>query len=101
MEIIREMKKIWFTLKVTLLAARNERESVQIAMRPKVSWGGSGGAVQVQCSDLCSPSGDRLVVGESLKLRRVVSILGVPDALVPLDLPVSQISLLPGYIPCC
>lgn len=81
---------------VTLLAARNERESVQIAMRPKVSWGGSGGAVQVQCSDLCSPSGDRLVVGESLKLRRVVSILGVPDALVPLDLPVSQISLLPG-----
>ena len=42
----------------------------------------------------------RLVVGESLKLRRLVSILGVPDALVPLDLPVSQISLLPGSISC-
>lgn len=39
----------------------------------------------------------RLVVGQSLNLRRVVPILGVPDALVPLDLPVSQINLLPGY----
>lgn len=38
----------------------------------------------------------RLVVGQSLRLRRVVPILGVPDALVPLDLPVSQLSLLPG-----
>ncbi|KAK4859918.1 hypothetical protein QYF36_014193 [Acer negundo] len=81
-----------------LLAARNERESVQIALRPKVSWASSGvaGVVQVQCSDLCSTSGDRLVVGQSLTLRRVVPILGVPDALVPLDLPVSQITLLPG-----
>lgn len=45
----------------------------------------------------------RLVVGQSLMLRRVVPILGVPDALVPLDLPVCQISLLPGYCPyyCC
>ncbi|KAI9113188.1 hypothetical protein K1719_015713 [Acacia pycnantha] len=84
---------------INLLAARNERESVQIAIRPKVSWGGTGGVggvVQVQCSDLCSASGDRLVVGQSLKLRRVVPILGVPDALVPVDLPVSQISLYPG-----
>ena len=50
-------------LKISLLAARNERESVQIAIRPKVSWSGSGiaGVVQVQCSDLCSASGDRLV----------------------------------------
>ena len=38
----------------------------------------------------------RLVVGQSLTLRRVVPILGVPDALVPLDLPVSQMNLLPG-----
>lgn len=83
---------------ITLLAARNERESVQVAIRPKVSWGGAGiaGVVQVQCGDLCSTSGDRLVVGQSLTLRRVVPILGVPDALVPLDLPVTQISLLPG-----
>ncbi|XP_057973371.1 uncharacterized protein LOC131161554 [Malania oleifera] len=83
---------------ITLLAARNERESVQIAMRPKVSWGGPGiaGVVQVHCSDLCSTSGDRLVVGHSLTLRRVVPILGVPDALVPLDLPTTQISLLTG-----
>ncbi|MED6118426.1 hypothetical protein PIB30_002132 [Stylosanthes scabra] len=81
-----------------LLAARNERESVQIAIRPKVSWAGSGvaGTVQVQCSDLCSTSGDRLIVGQSIQLRRVVPILGVPDALVPLDLPVSQINLFPG-----
>lgn len=52
-----------FTLKVSLLAARNERESIQIAIRPKVYWGGSGiaGAVQVQCTDLCSPAGDRLI----------------------------------------
>lgn len=83
---------------INLLAARNERESVQIALRPKVSWSSSctAGVVQVQCSDLCSASGDRLVVGQSLMLRRVVPILGVPDALVPLDLPVCQISLLPG-----
>lgn len=37
----------------------------------------------------------RLVVGQSLKLRRVVPVLGVPDALVPL----TQLSLLPGYYP--
>ncbi|KAE8690360.1 hypothetical protein F3Y22_tig00110895pilonHSYRG00149 [Hibiscus syriacus] len=83
---------------INLLAARNERESVQIAIRPKVSWSGSSiaGIVQVQCCDLCSASGDRLIVGESVKLRRVVPILGVPDALVPLDLPINQISLQPG-----
>ncbi|XVE69920.1 hypothetical protein DITRI_Ditri10aG0030100 [Diplodiscus trichospermus] len=83
---------------INLLASRNERESVQIAIRPKVSWSGSGvaGVVQVQCTDLCSASGDRLIVGQSLTLRRVVPILGVPDALVPLDLPISQISLQPG-----
>jgi len=48
-------------LKINLLAARNERESVQIALRPKATWGGSGsaGVVQVQCSDLTSTSGDR------------------------------------------
>ncbi|KAF8409932.1 hypothetical protein HHK36_002451 [Tetracentron sinense] len=85
-------------MKVTILASRNERESVQIAIRPKASWGGPGiaGVVQVHCTDLCSTSGDRLVVGQSLTLRRVVPILGVPDALVPLTLPVTQINLLPG-----
>ena len=48
--------------KISLLAARNERESAQIALRPKVSWGSSGiaGAVQIHCTDLCSSSGDRL-----------------------------------------
>ncbi|XP_058080319.1 uncharacterized protein LOC131228578 isoform X3 [Magnolia sinica] len=83
---------------ISLLVARNERESTQIALRPKVSWGGIGiaGVVQVHSTDLCSTSGDRLVVGQSLTLRRVVSILGVPDALVPLDLPVTQINLIPG-----
>uniref|UniRef100_A0A0E0EDM4 Glycoside hydrolase 123 catalytic domain-containing protein n=1 Tax=Oryza meridionalis TaxID=40149 RepID=A0A0E0EDM4_9ORYZ len=46
---------------VNLLAARNERESFQIALRPKVSWATSGiaGSVQVQCTDLCSSAGDR------------------------------------------
>lgn len=55
--------KNWSISKINLLAARNERESVQIALRPKVSWGGSGiaGLVQVHCNDLCSTSGDRLV----------------------------------------
>ena len=50
-----------FTLKINLLAARNERESVQIAIRPKATWGGAGsaGLVQVQCRDLTSTSGDR------------------------------------------
>ncbi|KAL5199185.1 hypothetical protein ABZP36_002697 [Zizania latifolia] len=83
---------------VNLLAARNERESFQIALRPKVSWATSGiaGSVKIQCTDLCSSSGDRLVVGQSITLRRVVPILGVPDALVPIDPLNSQISLLPG-----
>ncbi|XP_019153114.1 PREDICTED: uncharacterized protein LOC109149659 [Ipomoea nil] len=83
---------------ISLLAARNERESIQVAIRPKVSWGGSGfaGTVQVQCTDLCSSSGDRLVVGQSLTLKRVVPVLGVPEALVPLDMPVSQLNLFPG-----
>lgn len=83
---------------ISLLAARNERESVQIALRPKVSWGSSGiaGSVQIQCTDLCSPSGDRMIAGQSLTLRRVVPILGVPDALVPLNPPANQINLLPG-----
>ncbi|XP_073119920.1 uncharacterized protein [Henckelia pumila] len=84
--------------RISLLAARNERESVQIAVRPKVSWAGSSfaGTVQVQCSDLCSTYGDRLVAGESLTVRRVVPILGVPDALVPLEVPVFQLTLFPG-----
>ncbi|KAJ8541018.1 hypothetical protein K7X08_001834 [Anisodus acutangulus] len=83
---------------ISLLAARNERESIQIAIRPKVFWGGSGiaGTVQVQCTDLCSPCGARLVVGQSLTLRRVVPVLGVPAALVPLDMPVCQLNLFPG-----
>lgn len=57
-------------LKINLLAARNERESVQIAIRPKVSWSRSGvaGVVQVQCSDLCSASGDRLVSSQFMVL---------------------------------
>ncbi|CAL5383606.1 unnamed protein product [Camellia sinensis] len=91
-------KSLWTIYIISLLAARNERESIQIAIRPKVSWGGSAiaGVVQVQCTDLCSTTGDRLVVGQSLTLRRVVPILGVPDALVPLDMPVSHLSLYPG-----
>ncbi|XP_020530317.1 uncharacterized protein LOC18445880 isoform X2 [Amborella trichopoda] len=81
-----------------MLIARNERESAQVALRPKVTWSGSGiaGVVQVQCNDLCSSSGERLAVGQSLTLRRVVPILGVPDALVPIDLPVSRITVFPG-----
>ncbi|XP_073019816.1 uncharacterized protein [Primulina eburnea] len=84
---------------ISLLAARNERESVQIALRPKVSWAGSSfaGTVQMQCSDLRSTFGDsRLVAGESITVRRVVPILGVPDALVPLEVPVFQLTLFPG-----
>ncbi|XP_052201492.1 uncharacterized protein LOC127807569 isoform X2 [Diospyros lotus] len=83
---------------ISLLVARNERESFQIAIRPKVCWGGSGiaGVAQIHCTDLCSTAGDRLVVGQSLTLRRVAPVLGVPDALVPLDMPVSRITLFPG-----
>ncbi|CAL1384236.1 unnamed protein product [Linum trigynum] len=83
---------------MNLLAARNERESFQVALRPKVSWSslGNAGVVQVQCTDLSSASGARLVVGQSITMRKVVTVLGVPDALVPLDHPTSQISLVPG-----
>ncbi|KAG0565178.1 hypothetical protein KC19_8G170500 [Ceratodon purpureus] len=82
---------------VSLLAARNERESAQIAMRPKVSWtsGDMVGYLQIQCSDFCSSSGDSLKAGKEVTIRRVVPILGVPDALVPISLP-SRIGLLPG-----
>lgn len=64
-----------FIVKVNLLAARNERESVQIAIRPKVSWAGSSiaGVVQIQCSDLCSTSGDRLVPGIIFLLMQFMS----------------------------
>jgi hypothetical protein len=41
---------------------------------------------------------NRLEVGRYLTLRRVVPILGVPDALVPVSLPSARISLLPGQI---
>ncbi|CAI9116714.1 OLC1v1017940C1 [Oldenlandia corymbosa var. corymbosa] len=82
---------------ISLLAARNERESIQIALRPKYSWGGSAaGTVQIQCTDLCSTSGDRLTAGQALTLRQVVPILGVPDALVPLDMPACHLNLSPG-----
>ncbi|CAM6094606.1 unnamed protein product [Calypogeia fissa] len=83
---------------INLLAARNERESIQIALRPKLSWGSGGyiGHVQIQCSDLCSRSGHKLETGKSITLRRVVPILGVPDALVPVELPTTRIGLLPG-----
>ena len=43
-----------------MLAARNEKESTQLALRPKVTWvgGGVSGYVHVRCSDLCSESQD-------------------------------------------
>ncbi|GBG92352.1 hypothetical protein CBR_g55233, partial [Chara braunii] len=37
-----------------------------------------------------------MTVGNDITLRKVVPILGVPDALVPLPLPTSELSLLPG-----
>jgi hypothetical protein len=40
---------------------------------------------------------NRLLVGQSITLRRVVPLLGVPDALVPIDPSSPQINLLPGY----
>jgi hypothetical protein len=43
---------------------------------------------------------NRLVVDQSITLRRVVPILGVPDALVPIDPSSPQINLLPGYCLC-
>jgi hypothetical protein len=45
---------------------------------------------------VCDVLHGRLVAGKSVTLRRVVSILGIPDALIPLDVPCSQINLLPG-----
>lgn len=61
--IIHEISSLILSLQINLLAARNERESVQIAMRPKISWCASGvaGILQVFSGDLCSTSGDRLV----------------------------------------
>eukprot|EP01018_Ginkgo_biloba_P016141 Gb_31693 [translate_table: standard] len=66
----------------------------------KVSWATSGvaGHVHVQCTNLCSNFEERLEVGISLTWRRVVPILGVPNALVPLSPPNAQINLLPGEI---
>ncbi|GBG70386.1 hypothetical protein CBR_g6514 [Chara braunii] len=81
---------------INMLAARGERESVQLAVRPKMSWtssagiSGSAGVVHVQCSDLFSSDSHgnghpiRLAANPSVTLRRVIPILGIPDALVPL-----------------
>lgn len=46
---------------------------MQIALRPKVSWGISGiaGTVQIHCTDLCSSSGDRLGLCPPLTLHSV------------------------------
>ncbi|PWZ36634.1 hypothetical protein Zm00014a_020422 [Zea mays] len=85
--------------KVNLLAARNERESFQIALRPKVSWATSGiaGSVQIQCTDLCSSSGDREDQHSHSSIPMVINVVpGVPDALVPIDPLSPQISIQPG-----
>jgi hypothetical protein len=60
-------------LQVNLLAARNERESFQIALCPKVSWAtlGIAESVQIQCTDLCSSLGDMFVC-----LKFKTSLLG-------------------------
>lgn len=84
---------------IAMLAARNEKESVQLALRPKVTWAGGGvaGYVQINCSDLCSDSSSHILeVGKSVTIRRVVPMLGVPDALVPLELPGGRLALHPG-----
>ena len=54
-------KKFLPLVQISMLVGRNERESAQIALRPKVSWAGDGNAgnLQVHCSDLCSSSGQR------------------------------------------
>lgn len=71
--LLTKMSKLYIFLQVNLLAARNERESFQIALRPKVSWATSGiaGSVLIQCTDLCSSSGDRFVC-----LKFKTSLLG-------------------------
>eukprot|EP00252_Welwitschia_mirabilis_P007417 TRINITY_DN1872_c0_g1_i1.p1 TRINITY_DN1872_c0_g1~~TRINITY_DN1872_c0_g1_i1.p1 ORF type:complete len:657 (-),score=147.64 TRINITY_DN1872_c0_g1_i1:351-2321(-) len=83
---------------ISMLLARNERESVQVALRPKLSWASDSfaGHVHIYCTNLCSSSGHRLEVGKNLSLRHVVPVLGVPDALVPMSLPNAKLSLLPG-----
>lgn len=83
---------------IAMLAARNERESAQIALRPKLSWTGEGvaGFIQINCTDLCSSTSHKLEVGKHVSIRRIVPMLGVPDALVPLELPASKVGLLPG-----
>lgn len=37
-----------------------------------------------------------LEIGKSITIRRVVSMLGIPDALVPLDLSGGKVALYPG-----
>lgn len=84
-------------LQIHLLAARGEKESVQIALRPRCSWGplnsGQGGEVQIHVSDFRSDGGERLKVGEHVTLRRVVPVYGIPDALLPLQVPTSCLHL--------
>ncbi|MCO5557068.1 hypothetical protein L7F22_010624 [Adiantum nelumboides] len=83
---------------IAMLAARNEKESVQLALRPKVTWAGGSvaGFAHINCTQLCSDSSHVLDIGRSITICRVVPMLGVPDALVPLKLPGGRIALQPG-----
>jgi hypothetical protein len=71
--LLTKMSKLYIFLQVNLLAARNERESFQIALCPKVSWAtlGIAESVQIQCTDLCSSLGDMFVC-----LKFKTSLLG-------------------------
>lgn len=76
----------------TLLAARGERESFQLLLRPQ----GPCGEVTITPSDLAlqgpgatSFPPTTLTAGQEIKLHSLVPVNGVPDALVPLSHPAS------------
>ncbi|GAQ77724.1 hypothetical protein KFL_000030050 [Klebsormidium nitens] len=96
----RTLEKVRFTaLTASLIPSSplGEKESVQIALRPRCAWGpsdgGQGGEVEIHVSDFHSSSGECLRIGEHVTLRRVLPMCGVPDALVPMQVPTSCLHL--------
>ncbi|KAH7445252.1 hypothetical protein KP509_02G115100 [Ceratopteris richardii] len=83
---------------IAILVARNKKESVHIALKPKMTWNGSGiaGDVQAYYTIFCSDVSQRLEIRKCVSIRQVMPMLGVPDALVPIQSFNSKVILHPG-----
>ncbi|KAH7405124.1 hypothetical protein KP509_15G057500 [Ceratopteris richardii] len=63
-----------------------------------MTWNGGGiaGYVQVHCAGFCSDASHRLEIQKCISIRQVMPMLGVPDALVPIESFNCKVALRPG-----